>query len=62
LARPEAPPGAPRNTGQAKDASHGSLMMIVKGMQGMIEKQKLPYVIKRERDGTGLGCSGLRWG
>jgi hypothetical protein len=43
----------------AKDASHGSLMMIVKGAQGMIVKRKLPYVIKKERNGAGEITLGL---
>jgi len=43
----------------AKDASHGSLMMIVKGAQGMIRKGKLPYVIKKERNGAGAITLGL---
>jgi hypothetical protein len=43
----------------AKDASHSSLMMIVKGAQGMIAKRKLPYVIKKERNGVGEITLGL---
>src|SRR5262245_26355258 len=35
----------------SKDASHSSLMMIVKGAEGMIKKGKLPYTIRKERDG-----------
>jgi hypothetical protein len=42
-----------------KHASHGSLMMIVKGAQGMIAKYKLPYVIKKERNGAGEITLGL---
>ena len=34
-----------------KDASHGSLMMIIKGAEGMIKKNKLPYTIRKERAG-----------
>jgi len=43
----------------ARDASHGSLMMIVKGAQGMIAQRKLPYVIKKERNGAGEITLGL---
>ena len=43
----------------AKDASHGSLMMIVKGAQGMIAQRKLRYVIKKARNGTGEITLGL---
>jgi len=39
---------------RSKDASHGSLMMTVKGAQGMIVKRKLRYVIKKERDEKGI--------
>jgi hypothetical protein len=34
-------------------------MMIVKGAQGMIAKRKLPYVIKKERNGVGEITLGL---
>ena len=34
----------------AKHASHGALMIIVKGAQGMIVKRKLPYTIKKARN------------
>jgi hypothetical protein len=43
----------------AKDASHGSLMMIVKGAQGMIAQRKLRYVIKKARNGAGEITLGL---
>ena len=43
----------------AKDASHSSLMMVVKGMQGMIVKGKLPYVIKKARNDAGVITLGL---
>jgi hypothetical protein len=43
----------------AKDASHNSLMMIVKGAQAMIVKGKLPYVIKKARNGAGAITLGL---
>ena len=43
----------------AKDASHGSLMMIVKGAQGMIVKRKLPYAIKKARNDAGEITLGL---
>ena len=39
--------------------AHGALMMIVKGAQGMIVKHKLPYAIKKERDGAGDITLGL---
>ena len=45
---------------RSKHASHGSLMMIVKGAQGMIVKRKLPYAIKKARNDAGeitLGCT-----
>ena len=35
---------------RSKHASHGALMMIVKGAQGMIVKRKLPYTIKKARN------------
>ena len=44
---------------RCKDASHGSLMMIVKGAQGMIVKRRLPYAIKKERNGAGEITLGL---
>ena len=43
---------------EVKDTSHGSLMMIVKGAQGMIRKRKLRYVIKKERNERARS----RWG
>jgi len=43
----------------SKHASHGALMMIVKGAQGMIAKRKLPYVIKKERNDAGEITLGL---
>jgi hypothetical protein len=44
---------------RAKHASHGALMMIVKGAQGMIAKGKLPYAIKKERNSAGEITLGL---
>jgi len=44
---------------RSKHASHGSLMMIVKGAQSMIAKRKLPYVIKKERNDAGAITLGL---
>ena len=44
---------------RSKHASHGSLMMIVKGAQGMIVKRKLRYVIKKARNGAGEITLGL---
>ena len=44
---------------RSKHASHGSLMMIVKGAQGMIAKRKLRYVIKKARNGAGEITLGL---
>jgi hypothetical protein len=38
---------------QAK-ASHSALMMIVKAIQGMIDEGRLPYVIKKERNGKSV--------
>jgi hypothetical protein len=46
-------------SGSSKHASHGSLMMIVKGVQGMIAQRRLPYVIKKERNSTGEITLGL---
>ena len=39
---------------RSKDASHSSLMMIVKGADAMIAQNKLGYIIKRERDGKAV--------
>src|SRR5215831_4142045 len=44
---------------RSKHASHGALMMIVKGAQGMIAKHRLPYIIKKERNGAGEITLGL---
>jgi hypothetical protein len=37
-----------------KDASYGSLIMIVKGLIWMIEKDRLPYRVQKERDENGI--------
>ena len=44
---------------RSKHASHGALMMIVKGAQGMIAQRRLPYVIKKEPNGAGEITLGL---
>ena len=44
---------------RSKHASHGSLMMIIKGARGMIAKRKLRYVIKKARDAAGEVTLGL---
>ena len=50
---------AAREIEWSRHASHGSLMMIVKGAHGMIVKGKLPYVIKKERNDAGEITLGL---
>jgi hypothetical protein len=35
--------------GRSKNASHGALMMIVKGLEGMIKKGRLPFQVKKEK-------------
>jgi hypothetical protein len=32
-----------------KPQSHGALMMIVKGLEGMIKKGRLPFQVKKEK-------------
>jgi hypothetical protein len=43
----------------AKDASHSSLMMIVKGAGMMIAKNKLSYRLRKERNAAGEITLGL---
>jgi len=44
---------------RSQHASHGALIMIVKGAQGMITKRELRYVIKKARNDAGEVTLGL---
>ena len=45
--------------GSKNNENTGALTMVLKGAQAMIEKNKLPYILKKEKDDAGKISHGL---